>query len=330
MSTATLGHRRQAQQQQTGYELSITRIFDAPRDLVWKAWTDPAMAANWMGPRGFQTTEFVTSPEPGGRWRLCMEGHIPGTGQMAYLRQGGAILEIDPPKLLVYTFAWDDRSSVGLPPSRYQENVVTIRLEELGSKTIMHFSQTPFATEGERDGHAGGWNSAFDRLAEFVLAEQPPRSTDPTEVPTELHLKRFFAAPRDLVFAAWTNPEILAQWWGPKGFTNPICEFDPRAGGAIRIHMRAPDGAVFPMSGRIVEFYPPYRFHFTSAALDNDGVPLFELWNSVFFAEVEGGTEIVLDVHVLTSTPAAPQFLKGMPTGWSQSLDRLSNLLTPA
>jgi uncharacterized protein YndB with AHSA1/START domain len=162
MSTATI------EPTQIKHELNITRIFDAPRELVWKAWTDPEMGKHWKGPRGFQTTEFVTPSEPGSPWRLAMEGHIPGTQQTAYLRQGGTTLELDPPRLLVFTFAWDDRSSVGLPPSHYQENIVTVRLEELGSKTVMHFTQTPFATESERDGHTGGWNSSFDRLAEFV------------------------------------------------------------------------------------------------------------------------------------------------------------------
>jgi uncharacterized protein YndB with AHSA1/START domain len=266
-----------------GYELSITRVFDAPRELVWKAWTDPEMAKQWMGPRGFQTTHFVTPSEAGGKWRLHMEGNIPGTEQLAQLRQGGTTLEIVPPEKLVYTFAWDDRASVGLDESPYKENIVTVLFEERGGKTVMHFHQAPFATESERDDHSGGWNSAFDCMAEFVAAQQPAKAASPDEAPTELHLKRFFAAPRELVFAAWTKPEMLAQWWGPKCFTNPVCEVDARSGGAIRIHMQAPDGTVYPMSGRFVEFYPPYRFHFTSGPLDKDGKLVFETWTSVFF-----------------------------------------------
>lgn len=311
----------------TGYELKITRTFDAPRELVWKAWTDPEMAKHWMGPRGFQATEFVTPSEPGGHWHLSMEGHVPGTEQVAYLRQGGVVKEIRPPELLVYTFAWDSRQSVGLGESPYKENIVTVRFEERGGKTVMHFTQAPFATAGERDGHTGGWNSAFDRFAEFMQAKQPGRIAALDALPSELHMKRIFAAPRQVVFDSWTRPEIVTQWWGPTGFTTPVCEMEARSGGAIRIHMQAPDGTIYPMTGRFVEFYPPYRFHYTSTPLDKDGNALFELWTSVFFEEVEGGTQVTLDVHVTMMTAQAPQYLKGMTIGWSQTLDRLATLL---
>jgi len=65
----------------------------------------------------------------------------------------------------------------------------------------------------------------------------------------ELVLTRVFDAPRELVFKAWTDPKHVAQWWGPHGFTNPVCELDLRPGGAILIHMRGPDGVVYPMTG---------------------------------------------------------------------------------
>jgi uncharacterized protein YndB with AHSA1/START domain len=315
---------------EVGYELSITRVFDAPRELVWKAWTDPEMGKHWMGPRGFQAVEFETPRAAGGTWRLRMVGHVPGTDQLVELKQGGVVKEFRPPELLSYTFAWDDRASVGLSESPFKENLVTVQLEERGRKTVMHFTQTPFATEGERDGHNGGWNSALDCLAEYLAERQPWRAAAPDDVPSELHLKRFFAAPRDVVFAAWTKPEMVAQWWGPKSFTNTVHAWEARGGGAIRVDMQGPDGTVYPMAGRFVEFYPPHRFDFTASALDHDGNAMFENRNSVFFAEVEGGTEISLDVHVVSQTEVAPQYLKGMSAGWSQSLEKLGEYLETA
>ena len=65
----------------------------------------------------------------------------------------------------------------------------------------------------------------------------------------ELVLARVFDAPREVVFKAWTNVEHLKRWWGPKNFTNPVCEVDVRPGGAMRIHMRGPDGTIYPMTG---------------------------------------------------------------------------------
>jgi uncharacterized protein YndB with AHSA1/START domain len=306
------------------YELKIIRTFDAPRELVWKAFTDPVMLQQWMGPRGFDTTGITMPGEAGARWTRKMRGLHPANQQTVYLGQSGTVLEVRPPELLRFTFAWDERSSVGLGPSPYQENTVTIRLEEKGCKTVMHFTQGPFATEGECKGHTGGWNSSFDKFADFLATAQPGRMQDPNEIPSELHLKRVFKAPRDLVFAAWTDPKHMAEWWGPRGFTAPRCEFEARSGGAIHIDMRGPDGTIYPMAGRVLEIYPPYRLLFTAAALDGQGKPMFENWNSVFFEEVEGGTRVTLDVHVMSQTELAPQYLKGMRDGWSQSLDKLA------
>jgi len=309
-----------------GHELKIVRTFDAPRELVWKAWTDPEMAMQWTGPRGFKATEFVRPMIAGERWHLKMEGRVFHTGQMAYLAQGGVVKEIKPPELLVYTFAWEDRASIGLPESPFKENTVTVRFEEKGAKTVMTFTQGPFATEGECNGHNGGWNSAFDCFAEFLLAGQPHKEPDPNDVPSELHVKRFFAAPRQLVFDAWTKPEMVAKWWGPKGFVSVVQKWEAKNGGEIMVHMNG-YGASHPMGGKFVEVYPPYRFHFIASALDADGKPMFENWNSVFFEEVEGGTMVTLDVHVMTQTEVAPQYLKGMTAGWTSSLEKLKDLV---
>lgn len=310
-----------------GYELKITRVFDAPRELVWKAWTDPEMALHWMGPRGFTATEFAAPREVGKEWRMTMVGRVPATQEPVTLRQHGRTLEMDPPRKLVYTLAWDDRACVGLSESPFRENTVTVLLEEKGDKTVMTFTQGPFATEGERDGHNGGWNSAFDKFAEFMLAEQPGRVANPNEVPSELHLKRIFAAPRQLVFDAWTKPEMVAEWWGPRHFNTTVEKWEAKSGGEIFAVMHGPNGMSHPMSGKFVEFQPPSRLHFTAAALDKEGKAMFENWNSVFFEDVEGGTQVTLDVHVMQQTEVAPQYLKGMTAGWSQSLDKLGDLL---
>ena len=76
-----------------------------------------------------------------------------------------------------------------------------------------------------------------------------------------------FDAPRELVFKAWTDPKQVAQWWGPHGFSNPVCELGLRPGADIRIHMRGPDGTVYPMTGVYHEIVKPERLVFNSAAL---------------------------------------------------------------
>jgi uncharacterized protein YndB with AHSA1/START domain len=144
----------------------------------------------------------------------------------------------------------------------------------------------------------------------------------------DLAITRMFDAPRDLVFKAWTDPNAVAQWWGPNGFTNPVCELDVRVGGAIRIHMRAPDGVIYPMTGTFEEVDEPHRLVFISSALDANGNSMFDNLNTVTFEERRGKTAMTLTVRVINKTAVADQYLKGMDTGWSQTLDRLHTHLS--
>jgi len=143
----------------------------------------------------------------------------------------------------------------------------------------------------------------------------------------EVCLTRRVAASPDVVFGAWIKKEHLAKWWGPKGFTNPVCEVDARIGGAMMIDMRSPDGVIYPMTGRFVTIDPPHRLVFVTAAIDCAGKPMFEVLNTVAFIEKHGGTEISLIARVIKTTTAGPQYFSGMSEGWCQSLDRLSELV---
>lgn len=152
------------------------------------------------------------------------------------------------------------------------------------------------------------------------------RSSAAKERQRELIITRVFDAPRDLVFKAWTDPRHVAQWWGPKGFTNPVCELDVRPGGAIRIDMRGPDGVVYPMKGVFHQIVEPERLVLTTSAFEDEaGNPRLEVLNTVTFAEHEGKTKLTLHAVVVKSTPEVAAALDGMEEGWSQSLDRLGD-----
>ena len=147
----------------------------------------------------------------------------------------------------------------------------------------------------------------------------------------DLVLTRVFDAPREMVFKAWTETQQVAQWWGPKGFTNPVCEMEVRVGGAIRIHMRAPDGMVYPMTGVFQEIATAERLVFISSALDDKGNSMFDILTTVIFAELfseqREKTAVTLQARVVKATAQAPQYLKGMEAGWTQSFDRLLSYL---
>jgi uncharacterized protein YndB with AHSA1/START domain len=143
----------------------------------------------------------------------------------------------------------------------------------------------------------------------------------------ELVITRIFDAPRELVFKAWTDPKHVAQWWGPKGFTNPVCEMDVRPGGALRIVMRAPDGAEHPTKGVFREVVEPERLVFTNVAVDAQGNHLLEGLTTVTFAEQGGKTKLTVRTSAAGLVAEAAQMLAGMEEGWTQSQDRLEAYL---
>ena len=141
-------------------------------------------------------------------------------------------------------------------------------------------------------------------------------------------ITRVFEAPRELVFRAWTDPVHLAAWWGPNGFTNPVCDVDLRVGGKLRIVMRAPDGAEHPMIGVFQEITPPERLVFTNVATDRAGKILLEGLTTVTFAKHgDGHTRLTVESRAVARVDYASRMLEGMETGWTQSIDRLGDHL---
>ncbi|WP_328442562.1 SRPBCC family protein [Amycolatopsis sp. NBC_00438] len=138
----------------TDSELTITRVFDAPRELVFAAWTDPDHLASWLGPSGFTGCAVTLDTREGGHWRACIRSP---EGDEHWMR--GVYREITAPARLVFTFGWDADGDRGV------DTLVTIDFADLGGKTEMTFTQTGFPTVAERDGHHDGWTSSFDDLA---------------------------------------------------------------------------------------------------------------------------------------------------------------------
>lgn len=144
-------------------------------------------------------------------------------------------------------------------------------------------------------------------------------------------LTRVFDAPRELVWQCWTDPRHMAQWWGPKVFTNPVCELDVRPGGRIWIVMRGPAHTAFdmdfPMSGTFEEVVAPERLVFTAVAEDKNGHPQLRARTVVTFEAVGAKTRLTVQANAVGLTPLAPQMLAGMDDGWSQSLEKLGELV---
>jgi uncharacterized protein YndB with AHSA1/START domain len=290
-------------------ELQITRFFDAPRDLVFKMWTDPAHIVQWWGPIGFKTESLEMDVRPGGIWKLVMHGPDGKDYQNKIVYS-----EVVKPKRLIYNHLGQD----GTEAVKFQ---VTVTFEEIGEKTHLTMRMTfPSATERDlvikRYAADKGAVQTIERLAAHI-ANTPYR---------KILITRHFDAPREQVFRAWTDPKALIQWWGPSGFTNPVCKLDVRVGGAIYIVMRSPEGLEHPMGGVFHEIVEPERLVFTLIPHDKDGQPLLEALTIATFAQEGQKTELTLEASAIGLAPPAIQMLAGMEMGWSQSLVSLASL----
>jgi len=142
-----------------------------------------------------------------------------------------------------------------------------------------------------------------------------------------LTITRVFDAPRSLVFKAWTDPKMMARWWGPKYFTAPLVESDARKDGKIRIHMRGPEGTIYPMHGVYREVVEPERLVITHYVEDDKGNIALEVLVTVTFTDQNGKTKLSMQATPVKATPEAAFMLEGMNEGWNQQLDRLAELL---
>jgi uncharacterized protein YndB with AHSA1/START domain len=141
-------------------ELVITRIFDAPRRVVFKMWTEPEHLVHWWGPRGFTTISGRMDVRPGGIWSRSMRAP-----DGSVIRKHGVYREIAAPERLVLTYVTDDAAGNPGP-----ETLVTVTFADLGGKTRLTLHQAIFDSVAARQEHYGGWTGALERLAEHLSA----------------------------------------------------------------------------------------------------------------------------------------------------------------
>jgi uncharacterized protein YndB with AHSA1/START domain len=134
--------------------LTLTRVFDAPRPLVFEAWTKKEYLDHWSAPHGFTIPSSEGDLRPGGTWRCIMRSPDGVEHQL-----GGVYREIVKDELLVFTHAWAGED--GRPG---QETLVTVRFADEGGGTKVTFEQAGFESVESRDSHRGGWMECFDRL----------------------------------------------------------------------------------------------------------------------------------------------------------------------
>jgi len=309
----------------------ISRVLNAPRELVWQSFTQPERMKEWWGPKGVKVIKSEMDLRVGGTYHYGMEtpdGKVMW-GRMVYR-------EITRPARLLFINSFSDEagglSRHPLAPSWPLEMLSTFTFEEQpGGKTKFTVTWRPHnPTDEERatfdEGHAsmtGGWTGTLDQF-EAYLAKAAPVSEFGEGGFT---LTRVLDVPRALVWQAWTDPKMMAHWFGPRHFTSSVPELDAKAGGRMCIVMHGPDGNDYPCAGAFIEVIKPERLVFTNNAIDNGGKVLLEGKTTVTFTEQGGKTTMTLKTYAVGRVAAAKKMLAGMEMGWTQSIDKLEELV---
>jgi uncharacterized protein YndB with AHSA1/START domain len=237
--------------------LTTTRVFDAPRELVFKAWTDPKQLARWFPPDGF-SADCELDVRPGGTIRVDMKGEDPALGPEFFGKVfpgSGVYREVVANERLSFTF--DAPSEEGVLML-----LMTVLFEAQGRKTKLTIHQTAETVAAYEElvkiGASEGLRQSLDKLT--ALLDGVPNTTTDVKDRT-LTLTRVFDAPRDLVWTAYTDPTHIVKWMFARDWEAPFAETDVRSGGNFRIGMRPADHSEegFVVDGTYREVVRPER-----------------------------------------------------------------------
>jgi uncharacterized protein YndB with AHSA1/START domain len=305
-------------------EIQITRLYDAPVETVWDAWTDPEQVAQWWGPRGFTLTTHSKDLRPGGIWHYTMHGPdgVDYPNKTHYL-------EVEPCAKLVYDHGgYDERQ----PLFR-----VTVLFSEVKGKTKMDMSMalpTPEAAEETRKfiKKAGG-DSTWDRLAEYLDKESSGKD--------RFVINRSFDAPIDVMFEMWTNPEHFAQWLPPVGFQMQFLKADIKPGGNTLYFMTNGDVKFYGRT-EYASIEKPGRIVYTQQFCDENGNisrhPSAPIWPETMLTTVQLTGEgpnrtrvtVTWEPHGAVTQEELDIFIQSrgsMTQGWTGSFDKLDAYL---
>jgi len=162
------------------------------------------------------------------------------------------------------------------------------------------------------------------------MTETKSTMTVSTPSDFEIRISRVFAAPRQLVFDAFTRAEHMQQWWGPKGWTLPVCKVDLKPGGSFSYTMQGPAGETHDCSGEYIEVSPPERVVYTDG-FDAPAMADYASTVTVVFEELEPKLTRITLTSVFKSKEIRDAIVKmGFGEGWGESFERLDEVFETA
>ncbi len=311
----------------------VSRLVNAPRDLVFKVFTQPDHIDAWWGPTGFRNETHEMNFFVGGIWRYTMHGPD-GKAWPNWIKYK----VITPPEMIYY-----DHGGEITEPAHF-EGLTTF--EAQGQMTLvtlyLHMPTVEVRDASLKFGAVAGGEQTLARLD--IYAANLAREDVSLENKPFI-ISRVYDAPRQLVFDCFTKPERMKKWWGPKGVKIVKSSMDLRPGGTYHYGMQAGDGPV--MWGRQVyrEITPPSRIVLINSFSDENGGltrhpgapdwPI-EMLSTFTFEEVGAGkTKLTIHWELMDNATDAERetFLGGfdsMTMGWTGTLDQLGEYLKKA
>lgn len=288
-------------------ELLLTRKFTAPRALVFEAFSKPEHLRYWWGPRGYELISCDMDFRVGGSWRFVQRA--PDGNEYAFR---GIYREIESPGRLVYTFEFE--------PMAGHISTESIELVEQDGITTLTNS-VRFKSREDRDAMVVDgnmeWGAAqtMDQLAEHLYTMGSRND--------EIIIARVFDAPRERIWQMWTEPEHVAKWWGPNGFTTTIEQMDVRPGGVWIHTMHGPDGTDYPNYSRFTEVIKEERIEFLLGSSAEEENPFHSTWT---FESLPGNRTRVVMRMKFASAEVREQVIRevGALDGGKQTFARLA------
>jgi len=304
--------------------LSLTRVYDAPLQAVWDAWTIPEEVAQWWGPRGFTITTHSRDFRAGGHWHYTMHG--PDGTDYENTTQ---YLEVVPQQRMVY----DHGGHKDRPPLFRVTALFTERNGRTQLDMSMAFATPEIAEETRGFIKKAGGEGTWDRLAEHLGKRVAGKE--------QFFIARSFDAPIETVYDMWADPEHLAQWMPPTGATMRFLREEAKVGGTSFYAMTFANGPT--MHGRVkyLMLDRPSRIVYTQQFCDESErvirAPFFKDWPETMLTTIELAAEAADRTRVTVrwepqgATEAdIAEFVRqrgSMTGGWTGSFDKLEALL---
>ena len=311
-------------------EAVITRILDAPREKVWKAWTDPEVVKQWWGPKDFTAPHISIDLRVGGRFVYSMRG-AGLDGAVKDYWNIGEHREIVPMRRIVTTMSFADEQRKPVPASHYglpgkwpKEVLVTATFADIkGGKTKLTVRETGVPRQVAGLSRLG-WEQQLDKFADALVLMSGRTRIIAEPGKQEIIMKRIYDAPRALLFKAYTDPALIPQWWGPRMYATVVDKLDARPGGLWRFLNRDAGGKEYAFHGVYHEVAAPERI---VATFEFEGAPGHVSMETLNLEEI-GGRTVLTNTSVFQSVADRDAMLRhGMEEGAVETMDRLAELL---